>query len=71
MLDLDALAAALLEGRTSPYPVGDAERAEVTALIHAKAAALRESEGISLHEALSHSISRSGRTLSTRAEGAG
>ena len=42
MLDLDALAAALLNRRTSPYPVGDAERAEVTALIHAKAAALKK-----------------------------
>lgn len=52
MLDLDALAAALLEGRTSPYPVGDVERAEVTAIVHAKAAALMKSEDITRHKAL-------------------
>ena len=52
MLDLDALAAALLIGRASPYPVGDVERAEVTALIHAKAAALMRSEDITRHDAL-------------------
>lgn len=52
VLDLAALAAALLDGRTSPYPVGDAERAEVTALIHAKAAALMKSEDITRHDAL-------------------
>ena len=52
MLDLDALAAALLEGRTSTYPVGDAERAEVTAIVHAKAAALMQAEGITQHDAL-------------------
>ena len=52
MLDLDALAAALLNGRTSPYPVGDPERAEVTALIHAKAAALMKSEDITRHDSL-------------------
>ena len=54
MLDLDALAAALLIGRTSPYPVGDAERAEVTAIAHAKAAALMQAEGITRHDALAH-----------------
>ena len=52
MFDLDALAAALLIGRASPYPVGDAERAEVTAIVHAKAAALMQAECITRHDAL-------------------
>jgi hypothetical protein len=54
VLDFDALAAALLEGRTSPYPVGDGERAEVTAIVHARAAALMQAEGITRHDALAH-----------------
>ena len=43
MLDLDALAAALRDGRIGQPLAGDAERAEVTEIIHAKAAALMES----------------------------
>ena len=56
MLDLDALAAALLDGRTGQPVTGDAERAEVTEIIHAKATALMESEAICRHEALARTL---------------
>jgi hypothetical protein len=56
VLDLDALAAALRDGRIGQPLAGDAERAEVTEIIHAKAAALMESEGITRHRALTRTL---------------
>ena len=52
MLDLDALATALLDGRTGQTVVGDQERDAVTKTVNLLAAALMDTEGLTRPDAL-------------------